>query len=75
MKKSELKELMRKKCIVESELEDICDFVSELLHRRAKELEKEEPYATKTIQRYEDAGYEAFDLIEYLEEILNTEEN
>ena len=71
MKKNELKELMQKHCIVESELSDVCDFVSELLHLRARELEAEEPYATRTIKKYDDAAYEAYDLIEYLEEIMN----
>lgn len=73
MKKTELKEIMEKHCLLECELEDVCDFVSEVLYKRAKELEAEEPYATKTIRRYEDAAYEAFDLIDYLEEIIEEE--
>lgn len=74
MKKSELKEIMKKHCIIESELQDICDFVSEILYKKAKELEVEEPYATNTIQKYESAAYEAFDLIDYLEEIIKGED-
>ena len=74
MKKSELKEIMQKYCIVESELDDVCDFVSELLHRRAKELEANEPYATRTIQKYEEAAYEAWDLIDYIADIEEDEE-
>lgn len=73
MKRSELKEIMREHCIVECELEDVCDFVSELLYRRAKELEKTEPYATRTIQKYEDAAYEAFDLLSYIADIEEEE--
>lgn len=74
MKRSELRKVMEEYCIVECELDDVCNFVSELLHRRAKELEKEEPYATRTIQKYEEAAYEAFDLIDYLSEIEEDEE-
>lgn len=74
MKRSELKELMKEYCIVECELEDVCDFVSELLYRRAKELEEEEPYATRTIQKYEEAAYEAYDLIHYIAEIEEDED-
>ena len=74
MKRSELKELMLEHCIVECELEDVCDFVSELLYRRAKELEEEEPYATRTIQKYEEAAYEAYDLIHYIAEIEEDED-
>ena len=75
MKKSELKELMQKHCIVECELDDVCDFVSELLYRRAKDLEVDEPYATRTIQKYEEAAYEAFDLINYIAELEEDDEN
>lgn len=73
MKRSELKEIMKKYCIVECELDDVCDFVSELLHRRAKELEANEPYATRTIQKYEEAAYEVWDLLDYLSDIEEDE--
>ena len=69
MTKTELKKLMKNHCIVECELEDIFDFVSELLHRRAKEVEREEPYATNAINRLENAGYEVWDLIDYISEL------
>lgn len=74
MKRSELKELMSEHCIIECELEDVCDFVSELLYRRAKELEKTEPYATRTIQKYEEAAYEAYDLVNYIAEMEEDED-
>ena len=73
MKKAELKEIMKQYCIVDCELNDVCDFVSEMLHRRARELEAAEPYATNTIKKLDDAAYEAYDLIDYLEEIMNAE--
>ena len=69
MKKAELKNLMKKYCIVESELDDVFDFVSELLHRRAKEVERECPHATHTIDRLANASYEAWDLFNYVSEL------
>lgn len=74
MKRSELNKIMKEYCIVECELDDVCNFVSELLYQRAKELEKTEPYATRTIQKYEEAAYEAYDLLNYLAEIEEDEE-
>lgn len=74
MKRSKLKEIMMQYGIVESELMSVCDFVSELLHQRALEIEKEEPYATNTIAEYEDAAYKAFELMDYIEEILEGED-
>lgn len=76
MTKAELKNLMKKYGIVESELDDVFDFVSQLLHRRAKEVERKEPYATHTIDRLTHSSYEAWDLINYVSELeeeqLNT---
>ena len=69
MTKTELKKLMKKYCIVHSELDDVIDFVSELLHRKAKEVEREEPYATNTINKLENASYEVWDLINYISEL------
>ena len=74
MKKSELKKLMEKYSIEEFEYEDVCDFVSDLLEKIAKELEENEPYATTTIKNYKKASYEAFNLVCYIEEILEGED-
>ena len=74
MKKSELKKLMERYLVFESEIDDICNFISEIFEAKAKELEDTEPYATKTIQRYKDAAFEVFDLIYSLEEILEGED-
>ena len=73
MTKEKLKALMKKHLIFASEINSICDFCSEVLEERAKELEETEPYATNTIRRYKDAAYEAYDLIDYIEEILEGE--
>lgn len=69
MTKTELKKLMDKHCIVPSELDDVFDFVSELLYMRRKELEKNEPYATRTINILESAEHEVYDLIDYISEL------
>lgn len=70
MKKSELKNLMERYLVFESEIDDICNFISEIFEAKAKELEENEPYAVNTIRRYKDVAYEVFNLINDLEEIL-----
>jgi hypothetical protein len=69
MKKTELKELMQQHCIVPSELDDIIDFVAELLYLRRKELSDDEPYATRTIDDLFKAEHEVYDLINYISEL------
>ena len=65
---NEFKEL-KKKYSIYDDIDDILDFVSELLHRRARELEKEEPYATRVIDLLDKAAYEVWDLIDYISEM------
>lgn len=69
MTKTELKNLMDKYCIVPSELNDVLDFVSDLLYFRRKELEKSEPYAVRSINALENAEHEVYDLIDYVSEL------
>ena len=69
MTKIELKKIMDKHCIVECELEDVFEFVSELLYACRKELERDVPYATKSIDRLENAEHEVWDLIDYVNEL------
>lgn len=69
MTKTQLNNLMDKHCIVPSELDDVLDFVSELLFYRRKELEKSEPYAVRSINALENAEYEVYDLIDYISEL------
>ena len=69
MTKIELKKIMNKYCIVECELEDAFAFVSDLLYVRRKELEKDAPYATRAIDRLENAEREVDDLIDYVNEL------
>ena len=74
MKKSELEKLMKKYLVFTSDIDSICDFISEVLEAKAKELEENEPYATNTIKRYKDAAYEVFNLTYELYEILDEED-
>lgn len=69
MTKSKLKELMKQYCIAPSELDDVIDFVSALLYMRRKELEDNEPYATRTIDSLFNAEHEVWDLIDYISEL------
>ena len=63
----ELNELKKRYCIYD-DTADVIDFVSELLHIRAREIEKEEPYATNTIDFLDKAAHEVWELIEYISE-------
>ena len=69
MTKIQLNNLMDKHCIVPSELDDIFDFVSELLFLKRKELERDEPYAIRSINSLESAEHEVYDLIDYVSEL------
>jgi hypothetical protein len=69
MTKTQLNKLMDKHCILPSELDDLLDFVSELLFLCRKELEKSEPYAVRSINALENAEHEVYDLIDYINEL------
>ena len=69
MTKTQLSSLMEKYCIVPSELDDVFDFVSDLLYYRRKELEENEPYAVRSINALENAEHEVYDLIDYISEL------
>ena len=70
MTKEKLQEIMKDNCIVECELDDVLNFVTDLLYRRRRELEQNESYATNTIQRLQRAEEEVYDLIYYIAEIM-----
>lgn len=74
MKRKELFALMREYLLLDIELDNIFDFCSILLEERAKETERDYPYATNTIKRYKDAAYEVFDLQDYVNEIMEGED-
>ena len=69
MTKTKLKKLMNEHCIVPSELDDVIDFVAELLYMRRRELEDNESYATRTIDDLFKAEHEVYDLIDYISEL------
>ena len=73
MTKTELDKIMQENYIFPSELDDAIQFVQDLLEFKADELEKNEPYATRTIQRLRDAAHEVWDLQDYVENALEAE--
>lgn len=73
MTKAELKKIMHDNYMFESEVDDAIQFVQDLLEFKAKELEKNEPYAVKTIHQLEIAAYEVWELQEYVENVLEEE--
>ena len=60
---------LKEKYLIYDDIDDVLDFVSELLHRRAREIEKSEPYATHTVEFLDKAAYEVWDLINYISEL------
>jgi hypothetical protein len=73
MTKSKLEELMKEHCITKYELDDVIDFVAELLYLRRRELEDNEAYATRTISILFNAEREVYDLIDYISELEEDE--
>ena len=69
MKKSEFEKLRKQYCIQSCELDDVFAFVADLLYLRRKELQTNEPYATRTIDALYKAAEEVDDLINYIEEL------
>lgn len=65
---AEFNELKKKYCIYD-DIDDVIDFVSELLHRRAREVEKEEPSAWRTVDFLDKAAHEVWELIDYISEL------
>lgn len=60
---------LKKKYFIYDDIEEVFDFVSEVLHKRARELEKKEPYATREIDFLDNAAHEVWDLINYVSEL------
>ena len=69
MTKTKLKELMKEYNIVSSELDDVINFVAELLYMCRKELTDDESYATRTINSLFNAETEVYNLIDYISEL------
>ena len=66
-----IKELgeLRKEYRIYDDAGDVLDFVSELLHRRAREIEKNEPSAWRTVDFLDKAAHEVWELIDYISEL------
>ena len=60
---------LKKRYGIYDDIDSVLDFVSELLNQRARELEKDEPYETVTIDFLDKAAYEVWDLIDYVSEL------
>jgi hypothetical protein len=70
MTREQFKEIMRRHCIVDREVEDVIYFVSDLLEFQADEIKANEPYATRAIDRLESAAREVWNLVEYVEDLI-----
>lgn len=68
MTKEQLKEIMKRHCIVGCEVEDVIYFVQDLLEFQADETKVNYPYATRSIEKLEVAAYEVWNLLEYLQD-------
>ena len=66
-----IKELnkLKKEYDIYDDIDDVFDFVSELLHRRARETETNEPSAWRTVDFLDKAAYEVWDLSNYVSEL------
>lgn len=60
---------LKKKYSIYDDTDDVLDFVSELLHRRAREIEENEPSAYRTVEFLDKAAYEVWDLLDYISEL------
>ena len=69
MNKVKLKKLMNQYCILPCELDDVFAFVADLLYLQRQDLEKNEPYATRTIDELRKAESVVDDLIDYVEDL------
>lgn len=69
MTRQELKEIMERNFIFQSEIDDAIAFVTELLEHQAKEIKKNEPYATRTIRDIEAAANIVWNLQDYVGDV------
>lgn len=70
MTKEKFKEIMKRNGILSCEVEDVIEFVRDLLEFHVNELKVNEPYATNSIRRLETAALEVGDLLYYLEDVM-----
>lgn len=70
MKKETIEKLMERHGILECEVTDAIEFVSDLLCNKARETKENEPYATNTIDRLERASNDVYDLVYDIDEVM-----
>lgn len=69
MTRQELYTLAHNHCLTHLDIEDAIEFVSDLLDDIADEIQRDEPYAIKTINELRNAATQVFDLTNYVAEI------
>lgn len=74
MERKQLEEIMERNDFFESEIESAINFIEDMLLELAKETEKNEPYATNSIQRMRDAAREVRALDDAIWEAMENDE-
>ena len=74
MKRKQLEEIMERNDFFESEIESAINFIEDMLLECAKETEKNESYATNSIQRMRDAAREVRALDDAIWEAMENDE-
>lgn len=74
MKRKQLEEIMERNDFFQSEIESAINFIEDMLLELAKETEKNEPYATNSIQRMRDAAREVRALDDAIWEAMENDE-
>ena len=74
MTKNDLKKLMDKHESVDCRREYVIECINDLLYTRKCEIKNESPYATITIKRIQIAEEETWDLLCYIDEIMEDKE-
>lgn len=73
MTKAELAKIAYGNCILDCEVSNAIQFVQDLLEFRAKETERDEPYAANSIKHMKEAAHEVFDLQSYVGDVMEEE--
>lgn len=74
MTQKKLHKIMEDYNITPYELDDVISFVADLLYVQARELEEEEPYATRTIDSLYAASREVDGLVDYVADVNDNDE-
>ena len=74
MKRKQLEKIMERNDFCESEIESAINFIEDMLLELAKETEKNEPYATNSIQRMRNAARKVRALDDAIWEAMENDE-